>query len=689
MPLHLKGQVLGEKYRIERQLGKGGMGAVYLATHLGTDRPVALKVIAPQFMMNDEFVERFRREAKAAGRLHHPNVVNVTDFGFATVEDRPVAYLVMEYLDGCTLAEILEEETALPIAWTIDILEQACSALDEAHRHGIVHRDLKPDNLWLEPNRRGGYRVKVLDFGLAKLDVPVVEMADSLAGTPNTSDSGASGQSAARPNSLASPKEADRETAVVREDVETKILEPPGNELETMIQPGTRDAGPAAATAVAPAREPDQSTPSEATPAGESSGSAAFSSTHDLTAGSWRSLLDGSGSTDGLTRVGSVLGTPVYMSPEQCQALPLDARSDIYSLGVIAYQMLAGEPPFRGTMSELMKKHIEAAPPPLRKKRKKIPRRMSALVMAALSKNPMDRPSSAAGFASALRAYSEGTSALLRRAISLYSEHFPKFFRLSLIVYLPLVVIAISQLIVEVLRAKMALSQTASAIWDVTLQLSNFLLNLVASSIVVGVTIRLVTQLNLAPLRPLRVRTALRSLKRRLWPLLKTTIMVGVLSICGFVLGIVPGVIFYINSSLTPSVVVMENLSGWAARKRSKTLVKRARKTVIAVIIIQYLIPTLTSAIALAVLRGVFKGPMDETRAKLIARAAQLIAFVLNIFITPLIAGLTALLYLKTRQAGGETLSEALSQFEEEDTPRTRWQMRMRERLTLPTQTSR
>ena len=90
-----------------RELGSGGMGTVYLATHLGTERPVAVKIIAPQFMQRTEFVERFRREARAAGRLRHPNVVNVTDFGFADSADGQVAYLVMEYLDGCTLGEIL------------------------------------------------------------------------------------------------------------------------------------------------------------------------------------------------------------------------------------------------------------------------------------------------------------------------------------------------------------------------------------------------------------------------------------------------------------------------------------------------------------------------------------------------------------------------------------------------------
>src|SRR5687767_15244052 len=169
----LVGQTLDSKYQIERELGRGGMGTVYLATHLGTERPVAVKVIAPQFMERAEFVERFRREARAAGRLRHPNVVNVTDFGFTETPGGRAAYLVMEYLDGCTLGEILEEEQNLPVAWTLDILEQVCSAVHEAHEQGIIHRDLKPDNIWMEPNQRGGYTVKVLDFGIAKLETHV------------------------------------------------------------------------------------------------------------------------------------------------------------------------------------------------------------------------------------------------------------------------------------------------------------------------------------------------------------------------------------------------------------------------------------------------------------------------------------------------------------------------------------
>src|SRR5262245_61474702 len=101
-PEQYLGEVLDDKYRLERRLGSGGMGAVYLATHLGTDRYVALKLISPQFMRNREFVERFRREARAAGRLRHPNVVDVTDFGFAEVKQGKVAYPVLEFPVGAT-----------------------------------------------------------------------------------------------------------------------------------------------------------------------------------------------------------------------------------------------------------------------------------------------------------------------------------------------------------------------------------------------------------------------------------------------------------------------------------------------------------------------------------------------------------------------------------------------------------
>ncbi len=169
----LPGSILDGKYRIERQLGKGGMGAVFLAVHLGTIRTVAVKVIAPHLAGHDEFFLRFQREAEAAGRLRHPNVVNVTDFGITRSGGEELAYLVMEYLDGQTLSEYLAAHARPPVPVVLDIIDQVSLALDAAHQAGIVHRDLKPDNIWLESNLRGGFNVKVLDFGIAKLTDPI------------------------------------------------------------------------------------------------------------------------------------------------------------------------------------------------------------------------------------------------------------------------------------------------------------------------------------------------------------------------------------------------------------------------------------------------------------------------------------------------------------------------------------
>src|SRR5271156_170401 len=163
------GEILDGKYRIDKHLGAGGMGNVYLATHLGTTRVVAVKVIAPKWAAEPQFLARFQREAQACGRLRHPNIVNVTDFGIAKAAGGDMPYLVMEFLDGETLADFQKANPQLPLPLVADLLDQIGLALAEAHRHGIIHRDLKPDNIWLEPNGRGGYNVKVLDFGLAKL----------------------------------------------------------------------------------------------------------------------------------------------------------------------------------------------------------------------------------------------------------------------------------------------------------------------------------------------------------------------------------------------------------------------------------------------------------------------------------------------------------------------------------------
>src|SRR6202050_3780423 len=163
------GEILDAKYRIDKQLGAGGMGNAYLAPHLGTTRVVAVKVIAPRWAAEPQFLARFQREAQACGRLRHPNIVNVTDFGIAKAAGGDMPYLVMEFLDGQTLSDFQKANPRPPLPLIADLLDQIGLALAEAHGHGIVHRDLKPDNIWLEPNGRGGYTVKVLDFGVAKM----------------------------------------------------------------------------------------------------------------------------------------------------------------------------------------------------------------------------------------------------------------------------------------------------------------------------------------------------------------------------------------------------------------------------------------------------------------------------------------------------------------------------------------
>src|SRR2546426_7342055 len=369
------GQILDGKYRLERLLGQGGMGAVYLATHLGTDRYVALMLIAPQFMRNREFVERFKREARAAGRLRHPNVVDVTDFGFARSGNESVAYLVMEYLDGCTLSDVLAEEDRLPLYWVVDIIEQVCAAVHEAHQQGIVHRDLKPDNIWLEPNGLGGYRVKVLDFGIAKLGE--VSMTTPEVWPPTQSD-----EYSPTLNLSAKPAAARAASGVAEFELKETSLGPMDSlENETLIQPSAKSEENVPLTRAS--SDGDQTR--------------LFHEGAEITARPNRPNTDplATISATGLTRVGTILGTPLYMSPEQCRGESLDARSDIYSLGVIAYQMLSGATPFTGETTSVIRAHTEDQPRVLREHNRKLPKRVSRLIMSALDKDRVARPQTA------------------------------------------------------------------------------------------------------------------------------------------------------------------------------------------------------------------------------------------------------------------------------------------------------
>jgi serine/threonine protein kinase len=733
----LIGQTLDEKYFIDKQLGKGGMGAVFLATHVGTGRPVAVKVIAPQFMANDEFVERFKREAKAAGRLRHPNVVDVTDFGFANFGGYRLAYLVMEYLDGCSLGDILIEESRLPLEWVIDILEQACSAVDEAHKQGVVHRDLKPDNIWLEPNRRSGYTVKVLDFGLAKLGDPSVpEIEESFSSSSTQIPYHSQTKTEARSNDHFATQvvktakttqavEFPTHTQAVAAQDERPVFHQPDEEQTRILHPQQADPPVEEASTQLQAPNPNQTAATKRQPAlTEETDTVLFhqqteeeaqtriqivaeEETRILTqeiAGEESTRILGQqtveahqtfnfGNSDGLTRVGSVLGTPLYMSPEQCNSQPLDARADIYSLGVIAYQMLAGVTPFSGDMATVMKHHLDTPAPSFKevklqaqKRKYKIPKRTEEIILSALAKNPADRPESAAAFASSLRATSEGGGVLLRRAFALYSEYFPKFFMASLIVNIPGILIYGLELLNTVLLKTQVISIFSATVTGIIFALLKFVLRFLAASILSGVTVWMVAHLMLAPLRPVRVRKAFAAVKRKLRPVMTTTLLFSMLIILGFILLFIPGLIVMITFALTMPVVMMENLSNWAAMKRAKALAKRSKRTVIFIVLIQFGIPLIASFI-ISIFVGILVSNhmLDKLSAQ---RITDFMGIPVDLLVVPLTSIMTGLLYLKMRLAGGEDLRQTLSQFEEADAPQTNWQKRMRERLSIATHPS-
>ena len=283
----LIGLTLDDKYRIESRLGVGGMGTVYRARHLLIDRAVAIKVLSQRFVEDDAAQMRFRREAKAAGRLQHPNAVAVTDFGQTT---DGYIYIVMELLEGRTLRQILAKEAPLDIARSVALMLQIAAAVGAAHEAGIIHRDLKPANIFIVQSPEMPAIVKVLDFGIAKLATETLE----------------------------------------EEEART------------------------------------------------------------------------------LTQVGAMIGTPRYMSPEQCDGAELTTAADVYSLGVILYEMLTGIVPFSGsTPLAIAMKHTSESPRPPREVIPTIPEPLERIVLHALEKAPADRPADATEFRRELLATAE------------------------------------------------------------------------------------------------------------------------------------------------------------------------------------------------------------------------------------------------------------------------------------------
>ncbi len=569
-----------------------------------------------EYMANAEFVERFRREAKAAGRLRHPNVVNVTDFGCAEEGDVPIAYLVMEYLDGCTLADVLAEEKRLSPTWTADIIEQICLGIDAAHQAGIVHRDLKPENIWLEPNRRGGYTIKVLDFGLAKLrDVCEPAAAAEMIRTL---------------------------PILTPEAFSARMASNVATETETMIQTPRPTAGAAPGA---------------------------------------------------VTQAGTILGTPLYMSPEQWRGDAPDARSDIYSLGVLAYQMLVGTTPFVGDVQELRRLHMNESPPCMRAPGRKIPRGAERVVMSALEKDLARRPQSATAFASALRANVEGVGPLLRRAMAVYGQHFQTFLQISFTVTLPILVIKGFRRLMnaldggegwdpEVIRISwwiFSFNTTAFGVVEMVTEL--FLTPFLTFGAFASVT----AQLTAAPLQPVKLQSVFRLLKRRLRPFLVTSALYYACLIVGYALCVVPGVLMSFPLMLYPMIVIMEPTEGWRALRRSWLLVKRIRKTAVVVGTLDFLAlagGVTCLQLAFQGLDSLFKYQRIDDRYSFqfrfdLGATEELISTLIGIAFGPLLGIVSAMLYFKARQAGGETLSETLAEFEAANFPRAKWRKKM------------
>ena len=271
--------VLNGRYELQRRVGRGGMAEVFLARDRLLDRPVAIKILFPEFATDPSFVARFRREAQSAANLNHPNIVGVYDWG----KERGTYYIVMEYVDGRTVSDILRSDGPIEAKRAAGIAADVAAALGFAHRKGVVHRDVKPGNVLITASGE----VKVADFGIARAMT--------------------------------------------------------------------------------------------------------------------------SSSEENLTQTGSVMGTATYFSPEQAQGKPVDPRSDLYSLGVVLYEMASGKPPFSADSPvAIAYKHVQEPLPPLHEKVPGVPRGYEAVTNKALAKDPDRRYQDAGELRADLLRFREG-----------------------------------------------------------------------------------------------------------------------------------------------------------------------------------------------------------------------------------------------------------------------------------------
>jgi serine/threonine protein kinase len=595
-------QVLDERYRIESLLGRGGMGAVYLATHLGTGRTVALKVLVPELTANEDAVERFRREAQAAGRVRHPNVVDVTDFGFAVMGNSRRAYLVMEHLRGETLRARLEASGPLPLDVAVEVLAQICAGVAEAHALNVLHRDLKPENIHLEPGARGHYRVRVLDFGIAKLLGPG-----------------------------------------------------PGAELPPVAPgPALPDADPSLAPTLLP-----------------------------LALEAPNASLLGAGES-ALTAVGALIGTPRYMAPEQWMGQQADVRTDVYSLGVLAYEILVGEPPFVGKGRSIALEHRVDSPPRLAEKVPLVPRRIARVIESALAKDASERPQSVSAFAAVLQAGTETTGKLIRRSVALCLEHFWLFFRPSLILQLPVLLIALTSLASGLLAHRGFISSRADTWLGVLPVRFSTLLTFPMSVALIGLIVPLTLELDTGGRAQRPPISEFWRILRRSFPssLVKLGILAGVPALV--LLPIVKAAhlnTFHLPTTLalllaqpalgytaiapfilTGPIVAAEGLRGFAPLRRSASLVRPVLGIAIGVLLLWHFLAMAThiffdfavAAITNTPLEDALAGMKRDLLSSTLVRVAGVLDALLSLVLLPFYLPLGALLYLRAREAEGD-----------------------------------